>query len=60
MSGAKPRLTAQAEVAILAKRMSEVLTGSKLVMPGLDPGIHLLRKKPFRRWIAGSSPAMTT
>jgi hypothetical protein len=28
-------------------------------MPGLDPGIH--RKKCFnrRRWIAGSSPAMT-
>jgi hypothetical protein len=25
-------------------------------MPGLDPGIHLSR----RRWIAGSSPAMTT
>src|SRR5262245_38275114 len=30
-----------------------------IVMPGLDPGIH--RKKHFkrRRWIAGSSPAMT-
>jgi hypothetical protein len=30
------------------------------VMRGLDPRIHLLRKKIlFRRWIAGSSPAMT-
>ena len=30
-------------------------------MPGLDPGIHLLRKKDSLRseWIAGSSPAMT-
>jgi hypothetical protein len=29
-------------------------------MRGLDPRIHLLRKKFFqRRWIAGSSPAMT-
>jgi hypothetical protein len=31
-----------------------------IVMPGLDPGIHHLRKSMFRRrWIAGSSPAMT-
>jgi hypothetical protein len=31
-----------------------------LVMAGLDPAIHHLRKKHFRgRWIAGSSPAMT-
>src|SRR5580704_18787114 len=30
------------------------------VMPGLDPGIHLLRKTFFEAgWIAGSSPAMT-
>src|SRR5437870_10202705 len=30
-------------------------------MPGLDPGIHPLRKKAFfeEGWIAGSSPAMT-
>src|ERR671935_2686244 len=29
-------------------------------MRGLDPRIHLLRKKVFaKRWIAGSSPAMT-
>jgi hypothetical protein len=27
----------------------------KIVTPGLDPGVHLLRK----RWMAGSSPAMT-
>jgi hypothetical protein len=31
------------------------------VMPGLDPGIHLLLKTLFEAgWIAGSSPAMTT
>jgi hypothetical protein len=31
-----------------------------IVMRGLDPRIHPLRKKRFfRRWIAGSSPAMT-
>jgi hypothetical protein len=30
-------------------------------MRGLDPRIHLLRKKFFKNgWIAGSSPAMTT
>jgi hypothetical protein len=30
------------------------------VMRGLDPRIHLLRKKPLEvGWIAGSSPAMT-
>src|SRR6266446_7511970 len=30
------------------------------VMPGLDPGIHLLAQESLRReWIAGSSPAMT-
>jgi hypothetical protein len=31
------------------------LTESSIVMRGLDPRIHLLEK----RWIAGSSPAMT-
>ena len=32
-----------------------------LVMRGLDPRIHLLRKNGlFERWIAGSSPAMTS
>jgi hypothetical protein len=31
-----------------------------VVMRGLDPRIHPHRKKRFfRRWIAGSSPAMT-
>ncbi|WP_156434161.1 hypothetical protein [Bradyrhizobium retamae] len=31
-----------------------------IVMRGIDPRIHPLRKKCFfRRWIAGSSPAMT-
>src|ERR1700737_1731035 len=30
------------------------------VPPGLDPGVHPLRDKLLRRrWIAGSSPAMT-
>jgi hypothetical protein len=32
-----------------------------LVMRGLDPRIHHLRKSGFlERWIAGSSPAMTS
>ncbi len=32
----------------------------QVVMRGLDPRIHPLWKKCFfRRWIAGSSPAMT-
>ena len=43
--------------------MQDVLPGRPcrpLVMRGLDPRIHLLRKKSLRRrWIAGSSPAMT-
>jgi hypothetical protein len=30
-----------------------------IVMRGLDPRIHPLRKNFFERWIAGSSPAMT-
>jgi hypothetical protein len=31
-----------------------------LVMPGLDPGIHLfMQESAFGGWIAGSSPAMT-
>ena len=30
-------------------------------MPGLDPGIHPLTKNFFaKRWMAGSSPAMTS
>jgi hypothetical protein len=36
---AKLRLTTPAEAAILAKRMSEVLT-PEVVMRGLDPRIH--------------------
>jgi cytochrome c553 len=32
----------------------------KIVMPGLDPGIHQNRNFLQARWIAGSSPAMTT
>src|SRR5689334_16989602 len=38
-----------------AGRKSKV-DSSELVMPGLDPGLHLLTKI---RWIAGSGPAMT-
>jgi hypothetical protein len=30
------------------------------VMPGLDPGIHLEKEFFRERWIAGSSPAMTS
>ncbi|RZN11412.1 hypothetical protein, partial [Bradyrhizobium sp. Leo121] len=29
-----------------------------LVMPGLDPGIHVLQPRALS-WMAGSSPAMT-
>jgi hypothetical protein len=33
---------------------------AKFVMPGLDPGIHVLRHQRERKtWMAGSSPAMT-
>jgi hypothetical protein len=46
MAPAKPRLTTPAEAAILAKRMSEVLTG-EIVIRGLDPRIHQSSKKPF-------------
>ena len=36
------------------------LSAPPLVMRGLDPRIHLLREMNFfKRWIAGSSPAMT-
>jgi hypothetical protein len=33
-----------------------------VVMPGLDPGIHPIRRdvSGLEVWIAGSSPAMTT
>jgi hypothetical protein len=39
-----------------------VCTQNPLVMPGLDPGIHPSSQKGSfrRRWIAGSSPAITT
>jgi hypothetical protein len=30
------------------------------VMPGLDPGIHQSKELFRRRWMAGSSPAMTS
>src|SRR5665213_1260052 len=43
-----------------ARSRAYVFESHTLVMPGLDPGIHPLHKKFFRRrWIAGSSPAMT-
>jgi hypothetical protein len=32
----------------------------EFVMPGLDPGIHVLAARTARKtWMAGSSPAMT-
>jgi len=34
-------------------------TATPLVMRGLDPRIHPLLKSFLKRWIAGSSPAMT-
>jgi hypothetical protein len=31
------------------------------VTPGLDPGVHLLKRLLLlNRWMAGSNPAMTT
>jgi len=30
-----------------------------VVMPGLVPGIHVLRGKAHETWMAGTSPAMT-
>ncbi|MGY2905044.1 hypothetical protein ACVWVY_004065 [Bradyrhizobium sp. URHC0002] len=42
------------------KPMSTSGAAKQIVMRGLDPRIHPLWKKCFfRRWIAGSSPAMT-
>src|SRR5829696_5408394 len=41
-------------------RLDEMAPKIQLVMPGLDPGIHHSSQEHFlRRWIAGSSPAMT-
>ncbi|MGY4404404.1 hypothetical protein [Bradyrhizobium sp. USDA 3315] len=40
--------------------MTPSMTACSIVMRGLDPRIHPLRKDSFlARWIAGSSPAMT-
>jgi hypothetical protein len=40
--------------------MRHKLPSYPVVMRGLDPRIHPLRKMSFgERWIAGSSPAMT-
>jgi hypothetical protein len=40
--------------------MRHELRSYPVVMRGLDPRIHPLRKMSFvERWIAGSSPAMT-
>jgi hypothetical protein len=37
------------------------LSAGTVVMRGLDPRIHPLRKmNAFEKWIAGSSPAMTS
>ena len=43
-------------VAAMFRRLSR----PKLVMRGLDPRIHLNERILFSRWIAGSSPAMTS
>jgi hypothetical protein len=41
--------------------MRDRLSAFEVVMRGLDPRIHHLRKMDvFERWIAGSSPAMTS
>jgi hypothetical protein len=31
----------------------------KLVMPGLEPGIHVFGAAGRKTWMAGTSPAMT-
>jgi hypothetical protein len=37
-----------------------VITSSAIVMPGLVPGIHALRRlQRIEAWMAGASPAMT-
>jgi hypothetical protein len=42
------------------KLLSASAATNPVVMRGLDPRIHPLSKKHFfKRWIAGSSPAMT-
>jgi len=42
------------------KKQAEASQMSKLVIRGLDARIHLSSQSPFqKRWIAGSSPAMT-
>jgi hypothetical protein len=38
--------------------MMNLARHSLLVMPGLDPGIHVFRLRP-KTWMAGTSPAMT-
>jgi hypothetical protein len=41
--------------------LSQARLSYSIVMRGLDPRIHPLRKKSLHlRWIAGSSPAMTS
>jgi hypothetical protein len=41
-------------------KMSSSGAAKLIVMRGLEPRIHpLLKNRFFRRWIAGSSPAMT-
>jgi hypothetical protein len=32
---------------------------SRLVMPGLDPGIHVLLIRRKKTWMAGSDPVIT-
>jgi hypothetical protein len=35
------------------------IEGLSVVMPGLVPGIHVLRAAITKSWMAGTSPAMT-
>ena len=43
----------------LAVIVSYIPTPAGLVMPGLVPGIHELRERCQKSWMAGTSPAMT-
>jgi hypothetical protein len=43
---------------VLIKRMTRCGNFGLLVMPGLDPGIHVLLAAG-KAWMAASSPAMT-
>src|SRR5258708_7648448 len=55
-----PRYGALEHVPIVLFRVRPPTGVTPGLDPGLDPGVHSLREKLLRRrWIAGSSPAMT-